>query len=65
VPPKGIDRAGAIGSRNIRRSYDMHNKIVEDKTLKQTFPWSGDVSGILKRVIDQNLSQNINSLVTE
>ena len=65
VPPEGIDRARAISARNIRRSYDMQDKTIDDKTLKQTFPWSGDISGILGRVIEQNLSQNINSLVAE
>ena len=60
VPPSGIDRMGVITSRNIKRSYDMHGKTIDEKTLRREFHWSGrDIAGVLKDIIEQNLSNTV------
>jgi len=64
VPPSGIDRMGVITSRNIKRSYDMHRKTIDEKTLGREFRWSGrDIASVLRDIIEQNLSVTVSSLV--
>jgi hypothetical protein len=64
IPPEGIERVGAISSRNIKRSYDMHQKTIYEKTLEREFRWSGrDITSVLRDIIEQNVYQTVHSLV--
>jgi ATP-dependent Clp protease ATP-binding subunit ClpC len=40
-PPEGIERHGAIGHQEKRRSYNFDQSFIEDAVLRRKSPWSG------------------------
>jgi hypothetical protein len=51
-PPDGIERHGAIGHQEKRRSYHLDQSLIDDAFIKKQLPWSG-------RAIDQAIGELI------
>ena len=59
VPPAGIERPGAICSRDIRRSYDLRDKMWADK-VSGGGPWAGsDFAGTVSWAMRCNLRDRL------
>jgi hypothetical protein len=63
-PPEGIERHGAIGHQERRRSYHLDQSLIDDAIVKRQSPWSGRAIDLaIGQLIEESLMVQARALI--